>query len=78
MLFDEEERLVKLCELIEDAIREHDDGEAGYTDLEVMQALDFVGFNFFRDDWDEFKKVESHRDISSREINKSNIKKIIN
>ena len=47
MMFDDEEKFVKLCESIEDAIRESDDGEGKYSDLEVMQAIDFVGFNFF-------------------------------
>ena len=78
MMFDDEEKFVKLCESIEDAIRENDEGEGKYSDLEVMQAIDFVGFNFFRDDWEEFKKVESHRELSLKELNKSSSKKFIN
>ena len=78
MMFDDEEKFVKLCESIEDAIRENDEGEGKYSDLEVMQAIDFVGFNFFRDDWEEFKKVESHRELSLKEFNKSSSKKFIN
>ena len=78
MMFDDEEKFVKLCESIEDAIRESDEGEGKYSDLEVMQAIDFVGFNFFRDDWEEFKKVESPRELSLREFNKSSSKKFIN
>ena len=77
MMFDDEEKFVKLCESIEDAIRENDEGEGKYSDLEVMQAIDFVGFNFFRDDWEEFKKVESHRELSLKEFNKSSSKKFI-
>ena len=71
MLLDDEERFAKLCETIEDAIREIDGGEGKYLDFEVMQALDFIGFNFFRDDWEEFKKVESPREFSLREFNKT-------
>ena len=78
MMFDDEEKFVKLCESIEDAIRENDEGEGKYSDLEVMQAIDFVGFNFFRDGWEEFKKVESHRELSLKEFNKSSSKKFIN
>ena len=78
MMFDDEEKFVKLCESIEDAIRATDEGEGRYSDLEVMQAIDFVGFNFFRDDWEEFKKVESPRELSLKEFNKSSSKKFIN
>ena len=78
MMFDDEEKIVKLCESIEDAIRETDEGEGKFSDLEVMQAIDFVGFNFFRDDWEEFKKVESPRELGSRGFNKSSSKKFIN
>ena len=77
MMFDDEERFVKLCETIEDAIREIDDGEGKYSDLEIMQAMDFVGFNFFRNDWEEFKKVESPRELNLSEFNKSGNKKFI-
>ena len=78
MIFDDEEKFVKLCELIEDAIRDADGGEGKFSDLEVMQALDFVGFNFFRSDWEEFKKLETPRELSLREINNANHKKLIN
>ena len=78
IIFNEEDIFIKLCESIEDAIREADDGEGKYSDLEVMQAIDFVGFNLFRDDWDEFKKIESSRDLSLNESNKLINKKIIN
>ena len=78
MMFDDEEKFIKLCESIEDAIRGAGEGEGNYSDLEVMQAIDFVGFNFFRDDWEEFKKVELPRELSLREFNKSSSKKFIN
>ena len=78
MMFDDEERFVKLCEIIEDAIRETDDGEGKFSDLEVMQAMDFVGFNLFRDNWEEFKKMESSREFNVGEIKNSNNKKFIN
>ena len=78
MMFDDEEKFVKLCEAIEDAIRETDAGEGKYSDLEVMQAIDFVGFNFYRDDWEEFKKIESPGESSLREFNKTSSKKFIN
>ena len=78
MLFDDEERFIKLCESIEDVIREIDDGGGKYSDLEVMQAIDFVGFSFFRDDWEEFKKVESPRELGIKNLNQSNSKKFLN
>jgi hypothetical protein len=78
MMFDDEERFVKLCETIEDAIRETDDGEGKFSDLEVMQAMDFVGFNLFRDNWEEFKKMESSREFNVGEIKNSDNKKFIN
>ncbi len=78
MMFDDEERFVKLCEIIEDAIRETDDGEGKFSDLEVMQAMDFVGFNLFRDNWEEFKKMESSREFNAGETKNSDNKKFIN
>ena len=59
MLSDDDTRFVKLCESIEDSIREVDDGEGKYSDLEIMQAINFVGFSFFRDDWEEFNERDS-------------------
>ena len=53
-------------------------GEGKFSDLEVMQAIDFVGFNFFRNDWEEFKKIESTRELSLNEFNKPGSKKFIN
>ena len=78
MMFDDEEKFVKLCESIEEAIREVDEGEGKFSDLEVMQAIDFVGFSLFRDDWEEFKKMVPPREMESREFNKSSGKKFIN
>ena len=60
----EDTKFVQLCESIEDCIREVDGGEGRYSDLEIMQAINFVGFNFFRDDWEEFKKIDSSNDSS--------------
>jgi len=78
MMIEDEERFVKLCETIEDAIRETDNDQGKYSDLDIMQAIDFVGFNFFRDDWEEFKKVESPRELSLEDYTKSGNKKLIN
>ena len=64
--------------IIEDAIRETDNDQGKYSDLDIMQAIDFVGFNFFRDDWEEFKKVESPRELSLEDYTKSGSKKLIN
>ena len=46
-MMSDDEKFVKLCESIENCIRELDDGEGRYSDLEIMQAINFVGFNFF-------------------------------
>ena len=58
MMFEDEERFAGLCEQIEEAIREIEAGEGKVSELEVMQALDFVGFNLFRDNWEEYKKMD--------------------
>jgi hypothetical protein len=52
MGFEDEERFVRLCETIEDVIREMGEGGGRPSDFEIMQALDFVGFNLFRDNWE--------------------------
>lgn len=64
--WEDEERFAKLCEGLEEVIREAqaEAGEEKIQDLELMQALDFVGFNLFRDNWDEFKKMDLCRDLS--------------
>ena len=58
MMFEDEERFAGLCEQIEEAIRDIDGGENKVSELEIMQALDFVGFNLFRDNWEEYKKMD--------------------
>jgi hypothetical protein len=78
LIMNDDERFAKLCELIEDCIREVDDGEGRYSDLEIMQAINFVGFNFFRDDWEEFKKLDSSKDGSFEMIKKQSGENLIN
>jgi hypothetical protein len=78
LIMNDDERFAKLCELIEDCIREVDDGEGRYSDLEIMQAINFVGFNFFRDDWEEFKKLDSSKDGSFEMIKKKSGENLIN
>ena len=58
MMFEDEERFVGLCEQLEEVIREADGGEGKVSELEIMQALDYVGFNLFRDNWEEYKKMD--------------------
>ena len=58
MMFEDEERFAGLCEQIEEAIRDVEGGENKVSELEIMQALDFVGFNLFRDNWEEYKKMD--------------------
>jgi len=43
-----------------------------------MQAINFVGFNFFRDDWEEFKKIDSAKDGSFEMLKKEDGKNLIN
>ena len=58
MMFEDEERFAGLCEQLEDVIREIDGGEGKVSELEIMQALDYVGFNLFRGNWEEYKKMD--------------------
>ena len=58
MMFEDEERFTGLCEQLEEVIREADGGEGKVSELEIMQALDYVGFNLFRDNWEEYKKMD--------------------
>ena len=58
MMFEDEERFAGLCEQIEEAIRDVDAGEGKVSELEIMQALDYVGFNLCRDNWEEYKKMD--------------------
>ena len=76
--FEDEERFVRFCETIEDAIREMDADEDRFSDFEIMQAMDFVGFNLFRDNWEEFKKMETARDLSTLNFKKERSKNHIN
>ena len=76
--FEDEERFVRFCETIEDAIREMDADEDRFSDFAIMQAMDFVGFNLFRDNWEEFKKMESRREFNGADVKKPDDKKYIN
>lgn len=58
MMFEDEERFVGLCEQLEEVIREADGSEGNVSEVEIMQALDYVGFNLFRDNWEEYKKMD--------------------
>ena len=58
MMFEDEERFAGLCEQIEEAIRDIEADKGKVSELEIMQALDFVGFNLFRDNWEEYKKMD--------------------
>jgi hypothetical protein len=58
IMFEDEERFAGLCEQIEDAIREVDGDDGKVSELEIMQALDYVGFSLFRDNWEEYKKMD--------------------
>lgn len=66
--WEDEERFARLCETLEDVIQEAqaEAGENKISDLELMQALDFVGFNLFRDSWEEFKKMDFNRDFTGQ------------
>ena len=58
MMFEDEERFAGLCEQIEETIKDIDAGEGKFSEVEIMQALDYVGFNLFRDNWEEYKKMD--------------------
>ena len=79
MMFEDEERFAGLCEQIEDAIREVDGGNGKVSELEIMQALDYVGFNLFRDNWEEYKKMDMmNRDQSFTTSFQGKDKKFLN
>jgi hypothetical protein len=65
--WEDEERFARLCENLEEVIQEArtEAGDNEISDLELMQALDFVGFNLCRDSWEEFKKMDFNRDFGS-------------
>jgi len=69
MMFEDEERFAGLCEQIEEAIRDIDAGKNKISELEIMQALDFVGFNLFRDNWEEYKKMDMMNRDQSQPLN---------
>ena len=77
-MMSDDTKFVKLCESIEDCIREVDGGEGIYSDLEIMQEINFVGFNFFREDWVEFKKIDSSKDGSIEMLKKEDGENLIN
>ena len=65
--WEDDERFARLCENIEEVIQETmaESGKEKITELELMQALDFIGFNLFRDSWDEFKKMNVGREFGA-------------
>ena len=78
MMFEDEERFAGLCEQLEEAIRDVDGGEGKVSELEIMQALDYVGFNLFRDNWEEYKKMDMlNRDQALSTNSKSKEKRYI-
>jgi hypothetical protein len=78
MMFEDDERFGRLCESIEEAIRDTDQDDEKVSDAEIMQALDLVGFNLFRDSWEEFKKMELTRDTVWENPAKGRGKRLIN
>tara|TARA_Y100000590_G_scaffold418632_1_gene519612 strand:- start:44 stop:310 length:267 start_codon:yes stop_codon:yes gene_type:complete len=79
MMFEDEERFAGLCEQIEEAIRDIEVGEGKVSELEIMQALDFVGFNLFRDNWEEYKKMDMmNRDQTHSNNFKGKDKRLLN
>ncbi len=78
LMFEDDERFGRLCEAIEESIREFDNDEEKFSEAEIMQALDLVGFNLFRDDWEEFKKMEATRDLTFIDPAKNKGKRLIN
>ena len=78
MGFEDDELFARLCENIEGAIKEMGEGKDRFSELEIMQAMDFVGFNLFRDNWEEFKKMETARDLNVLNFKKERAKKQIN
>jgi|GEM_PF-441725 len=75
--FEDEERFGRLFQAFEDTLKEVEETEGSFSDGEIMQALDLVGFNLFRDNWEEFKKLEMHRDLSMMEFGRGKKKKFL-
>ena len=63
--WEDEELFARLCENLEEVIHEAraEAGDNKISDLELMQAIDFVGFNLCRDSWEEFKKMDLNRGL---------------
>ena len=79
MMVEDEERFAGLCEQIEEAIRDIEADKGKVSELEIMQALDFVGFNLFRDNWEEYKKMDMmNRDQSHPTNLKEKDKRLLN
>jgi hypothetical protein len=78
MIFEDEEKFNRLCQALEDVIRDLEDADGKFSEVEIMQALDMVGFNQFRDSWEEFKKMDLQRDFSMMEIGRPKSKKLLN
>ncbi|MCA9483389.1 MAG: hypothetical protein KC553_06630 [Nitrospina sp.] len=74
VFWEDEERFLRLCENLDALIREAqaEAGEKEMTELEMMQALDQVGFNMFRDNWEEFKKMSFDRDLGTYGVSSKN------
>ncbi len=78
MMFEDEEKFAHLCETIETAIREVEGGDGKMAEVEVMQALDYVGFNLFRDDWEEYKKMDMSREMNPAQADPNRGRRLIN
>ena len=76
--FEDEERFGRLFQALGDTIREVEEMEGDFSDGEIIQALDLIGFNLFRDSWEEFKKLELNRDLSLMEFGRNKKRKLIN
>ncbi|QPJ65880.1 MAG: hypothetical protein G3M78_10940 [Candidatus Nitrohelix vancouverensis] len=74
LMLEDEEKFARLCETLEEALNDVESRDGKFSDLEVMQALDYIGFNLFRDDWEEFKKMDMHRNLGGTDFNGANSK----
>jgi len=77
MMFDDDERFANLCDALEEAVRAADCKGENYSESEVMQALDYLGFSLFRDDWEEFKKMEFPRELGANETDLNKGRRLI-
>ena len=72
LMAEDEERFARLCEGLEELIRETEYKNEKFSELELMQALDSVGFRLFRDNWEEFKKMDfSHESTQQTSVRKN-------